>query len=264
MISRFVVVLIGIPVVYGLLVWHDISRFALFALTALLGQQELHRLFAHPGARPPILEYALGVSMMWAAETQGERGLLLAMAFGFILPGIAIVLRGLDYSGYKSYSLGMTGLLYLPFSLSFLMMVAHITEAGGRTVFAILCLVWALDIGAYLVGCSLRGPHLAPHISPKKTVSGAIGGFLACAGTAWGLRQVGWLALSDLRLAALIVCVGVVGQISDLFESVLKRESGVKDSGALLASHGGILDRIDSLLFVGPLVYAIFSMSSLR
>ncbi|HNV69322.1 MAG TPA: phosphatidate cytidylyltransferase [Candidatus Ozemobacteraceae bacterium] len=264
MISRLVVVLIGIPAVYGLLVWHDFSRFALFAVAALLGQQELNRLFAHPGSRPPILEYTLGVSMLWAAETQGERGLLLATAFGFILPGIAIVLRGLDYSGYKSYSLGVTGLLYLPFSLSFLMMVAHISDAGGRTIFAVLCLIWALDIGAYLVGCTLQGPRLAPHISPKKTVSGAVGGVLACAIVAWSLRQIGWLGLSDLRLIALILCIGIVGQISDLFESVLKREAGVKDSGALLASHGGILDRIDSLLFVSPLVYAIFSMSSLR
>ena len=259
MMSRLIVVLIGIPAVYGLLVGHDFSRLALFAVAALLGQQELHRMFAHPGSQPPVLEYLLGLSMLWAAETQGEHGLLLATALGIVLLGVAVVLRGLDYSGYKIFSLGVTGLLYIPFTLSFLMMVAHINDAGGRAVFAVLCLIWALDIGAYLVGRTLGGPKLASHISPNKTISGAVGGMVSCAIVAWGLRLAGWLVLADLRLVALVLSIGVVGQISDLFESVLKREAGVKDSGALLAGHGGILDRIDSLLFVGPLVYALYS-----
>ncbi|MBN9343972.1 MAG: hypothetical protein BGO76_04305 [Caedibacter sp. 38-128] len=117
----------------------------------------------------------------------------------------------------------------------------------------ILLLVWSTDIGAYLFGRWLKGPKLAPTISPNKTWSGAVGGVLMCLGVATLLAQFNTSAYAQtlpwfLKHATLI---SIVSQIGDLFESWIKRKLGVKDSGSIIPGHGGILDRLDSILTIG-------------
>ena len=102
----------------------------------------------------------------------------------------------------------------------------------------------------------LLGRHkLAPRISPGKTVEGGLGGLLAGALAAWALNRLLGLEKPDLAMALLGAGAAVAGQLGDLAESLLKRTAGIKDMGNLLPGHGGILDRLDSLLFVAPLVY---------
>ena len=120
---------------------------------------------------------------------------------------------------------------------------------------------WAGDISAYLVGVSMGVRPLLPTISPKKTVEGALGGLV-------GSTVVGMLCafgivpfLTPLTGAVLGLCGGVAGQLGDLVESLMKRDVGIKDTAALLPGHGGILDRFDSLLFSGPLLYYYFRFS---
>lgn len=120
-------------------------------------------------------------------------------------------------------------------------------EPGASAALGLLAIVWALDIFAYLTGRALGRFALAPDISPKKTVEGALGGFFAAAGA--GLLVAPWMGLSTWSGTLLGAVIGVAGQVGDLFESAVKRELRVKDSGTSLPGHGGWLDRIDSLLF---------------
>jgi phosphatidate cytidylyltransferase len=119
----------------------------------------------------------------------------------------------------------------------------------GRTVaFWLLFVVWATDIGAYFAGRTIGGPKLAPAISPNKTWAGLLGG-MACAGLVGGLvaQLTALTSVTGLTLASVVLAV--VAQAGDLAESAWKRHFGVKDSGSLIPGHGGILDRVDGLLF---------------
>lgn len=115
--------------------------------------------------------------------------------------------------------------------------------------------VWAGDIAAIFAGKAFGKRLLAPRISPKKTVEGGVANLLVAVLVAWLLGRL--LGFSDVRSLGAGVAVGVLGQAGDLFESWLKRRSDVKDSGTLLPGHGGVLDRIDSVLFAAPAVALI-------
>jgi len=130
-----------------------------------------------------------------------------------------------------------------------LLWLRHQPALGRETILWIVCCTWATDIGAYVVGRSAGGARLAPRISPGKTWSGLIGGMAwsavasAAFGYAFGLGQTIPLAIVGALLA-------VVGQLGDLLESAMKRSAGVKDSGALIPGHGGLLDRVDGLIAI--------------
>ncbi|NTU76536.1 MAG: phosphatidate cytidylyltransferase [Alphaproteobacteria bacterium] len=123
-------------------------------------------------------------------------------------------------------------------------------ESGIALAFYLVVTIWATDIGAYLSGRLVGGPKLIPQISPKKTWAGLLGGMVFAGafgyGVSWGLGTQGALATGGFATA-----LAVVAQGGDIFESYVKRCAKVKDSGNLIPGHGGILDRIDGLLFAG-------------
>jgi phosphatidate cytidylyltransferase len=126
---------------------------------------------------------------------------------------------------------------------------------GGWTVIALLASIWMCDTAAYFGGRSMGRHKLFPRVSPNKTWEGAAWGFAAAVGTMLLARTLllGYLTVTD----ALVLggMVGVLGQLGDLVESLLKRDAGVKDSSSLLPGHGGVFDRFDSLIFVSPAVF---------
>ena len=135
----------------------------------------------------------------------------------------------------------------------------HDLVMGMDLVFYLLAVVWGTDIGAYIIGRVMGGPKLAPQISPGKTWAGVWGGL----GVA-GLAAVGFCLYEGVPLATkpLFLAFGLSGasQIGDLFESYVKRRAGVKESGGLIPGHGGILDRIDGLVFASILLM-LFQMA---
>jgi phosphatidate cytidylyltransferase len=133
---------------------------------------------------------------------------------------------------------------------------------GGMLLLLPVLLTWASDIGAYFVGRAIGGRKLMPSVSPGKTVAGAVGGLGASVLVAWVggrllLPRVAQLTLTPLGAVMFGAAISVAAQIGDLFESLLKREAGVKNSSSLLPGHGGVLDRFDSVLFALPVAYLL-------
>lgn len=146
------------------------------------------------------------------------------------------------------------GLLYIALPISFITPLSALPQGQWWLLF-LLVVVWVNDTGAYFAGRTLGRHKLSPEISPKKTIEGAIGGVMGGVIAAFAFAHLAGLGLNLPEAFALSAAIGVIAIVGDLAESVLKRSAGVKDSGAIIPGHGGMLDRIDSLLFTIPFLY---------
>ena len=155
----------------------------------------------------------------------------------------------------------LLGVLYLGLTLSTLSMT-RLLPLGEWLIFFLLLVTWASDTGAYLVG-TLYGRHrLAPTISPKKTVEGLVGGLIGAIIVGYTARWWFLPELSGLDCLILATLLTITGLWGDLTESAMKRSVGMKDSGRILPGHGGMLDRLDSLLFTAPVFYYYVTLAS--
>ncbi|MBD24718.1 MAG: phosphatidate cytidylyltransferase [Candidatus Marinimicrobia bacterium] len=142
----------------------------------------------------------------------------------------------------------------IPYAAVPAMALAYVINIGGAlTIFWLLAIVWATDIGAYAIGRTIGGPKLAPSISPNKTWSGAIGGVIAAVVAASALLW-GYDLIANFVLGGLAAIISVISQSGDLLESRLKRHFRVKDSGNLIPGHGGVMDRFDGLWAAAPVM----------
>ena len=195
---------------------------------------------------------------------------LLALAFVFVLFGLAIGNYGKPTAipfGHLTMTL-FAGLVF-PSMLGCLLRLRLVYELGPALVFVPLCISFGSDTFALFAGMLFGKHKLAPHVSPKKTVEGGIGGIVGGVfGMAFMWAIIHWTIGYDLCTWWEAVILGVVGsiisQMGDLSFSVIKREFGVKDYGKLLPGHGGILDRFDSVTFVSPCVWLLLTMWILR
>jgi phosphatidate cytidylyltransferase len=193
-------------------------------------------------------------------------GPLLAMMIGVVVPGLYFLARFGDMTTVAPrWAYAITAIFYCGFTATTLAMAKRDFDAGGDVVLLILLLAWVGDTGAYFAGRFLGKRKLYPEVSPKKTWAGAFGG-LAGALAAAAIMKVlrfdehgGHLSWLDVVLIA--IPGGILGQLGDLVESLVKRSVGVKDSGTLLPGHGGMLDRIDAVLFIGPYVYLYLNLA---
>jgi phosphatidate cytidylyltransferase len=203
----------------------------------------------------PRLAYLALVLLLLLSITIWARGVA-----GRPLGSAATTVLGVLYTGgllsfgyairYHDYAAG--GIHLGPISLA----------AGGVLLGLPVILTWATDTGAYFVGRAVGGRKLIPSVSPAKTISGAIGGVVASVLVTWlyvafVLRPTAQLAMTVGGIIIFGLGVSVAAQIGDIFESLLKREAGVKDSSTLLPGHGGVLDRLDSLFFVLPTAHVM-------
>lgn len=146
------------------------------------------------------------------------------------------------------------GLLYVGFLGAHIVLLRFVPDGSSWLVIG-TAITACSDTGAYFVGRSIGRNKLCPNISPNKTIEGAVGGIVAGLAAAAGFALLLQLSFSWTFLLLSAFLLSIVGIIGDLTESIVKRGTGTKDSGTLLAGHGGILDRVDSLLFVGPVLY---------
>jgi phosphatidate cytidylyltransferase len=206
---------------------------------ALVGASEERRRMAMFAVSVPLaILCPLAAGISWLAFV------LMMGAFFFVL------LTG------RSLALAL-GVLYVCVPVMALLLLRGQAPDGYGLLLAFwaLALVWATDIGAYFAGRSIGGPKLAPRVSPSKTWAGLAGGVLAALLTGFALHRFAGL---PIQLAAASGLLAVAAQLGDLLESAMKRRAGVKDSGALLPGHGGVMDRLDGVVAAAPLAAALF------
>jgi len=250
--KRILTALVFIPIVLWCL-WR--GGWAFFALTltvslvAIFELQEMLDSMKEPVFRP--LLYVASVCLLGAIHLHGELWVSPVMCAAFLAVAIGELVSPLAQP-FRRGGLMLLSLFYGAFLPShFLLLRRH--PQGLAYVLLVLLGTWAADTGAYFVGMRWGKHKLAPRISPNKSVEGALGGLVAAAlvtGYLDSRLQIG--LVPGWILGLLIALAAMTG---DLFESALKREAGVKDSGWILPGHGGVLDRIDSLLFAAPAIY---------
>lgn len=238
-----------VPVAIACL-WYGGVAFVLLAAIAAAGMgAEWGTIIGNPTAHWPgwLLPAGLAAATVLAGSGQPAAAALVLLVAAALLAAVS--------PGRRAWSLA--GVLYLGPTAIALPWLRADPVAGFANVLFLLLLVWASDIGAYLVGRCVGGPKLAPRISPGKTRSGAVGGLLAAIGVAWLAAHLLQPPAAAWPIVPLAAVLGVAAQAGDLFESWVKRHFGVKDSGRSIPGHGGLLDRLDAVLAVAPLVAAL-------
>lgn len=258
--QRSLTALIGIPVVLACGWLGGWWAFAACAFLVGLGAYELQRMMLHEGYRPLIIiSAALSLLFLIASMLPHQRSLLLAVGLSLALLVTFPILffrKQLD-GAVVDWSLTLAIAIYLGWPLSLILMLRGFQiglSSGLWWLLTLLLGVWGFDTGAFFAGHFLGRHKLAPNISPGKTWEGVLGGlvFSVAAALLFTVRPLGVNWLLAILLGLLI---GVAATLGDLAESLIKRQTHVKDSGMIMPGHGGILDRIDSLLFAVIVVY---------
>jgi phosphatidate cytidylyltransferase len=233
---------------------------ALIAAALAVGVREFFSLLRSRGLRPMrLVGFALSAAFFLDVAFPGWLGAPFAPLGALLLLTVALS-RGADYESVSSAGATLLGAVYvgaLGGTIGALRLLPPVDEGPWR-VLLLLVVIMTADTFAFFVGHALGRRRLAPAVSPGKSVEGAIGGI---AGGILGAFIVRYLGLPDMppwHAAALGAVVATLGIVGDLGESLLKRWAGVKDSGALFPGHGGMLDRLDSLLFGAPVLYYYF------
>ncbi len=290
MIKRVVTAVVLIPLVLLLVLKAPLYVMAIVAgAVALLAVAEFLKLAAHYGVQPlwrPTYGYVV-LFFLFVIAASANRvplvettsmiyGLALAVAVApFVF--LTIAMRGAKLaSGYPAAAAAVFAFTYIAIPMALLVQIRQ-QPVGAILVVYTLLVVWAGDVFAYFVGKAIGRHRMSPEISPKKTWEGAVASVVASVvvGTLWFQHSAGistWLLQAGLIerrdgmfglqqpslgvIVALSAIVNVAAQLGDLVESLIKRGAAVKDSGAILPGHGGMLDRIDAMLFAVPVVWA--------
>ena len=261
---RVVTAAIGVPLII-LAIWFGDPWITLFiAAAALAGTYEFYHI-ANFDRREPLLYLGLlwTLALVLSPHHRNPDLLPIVITAAMLVSLICLLLRPSREKAFHNWAWTIVGALYVGWMLSYWLNLRGL-EAGRNWVYLAMLTTFANDTGAFFIGRA-RGKHkLAPAISPAKTWEGAIGGLVSAILAAIVIAMV--LKLISVELGApfafrywqimiLGFLVGLFAQLGDLVESLLKRKMGVKESGNLLPGHGGVLDRFDSLIFVGPVVY---------
>lgn len=260
LLSRILVAVVGLPVVLGV-VW--LGGWWLCVLAIVAGVIALHELYgmARP-LRPLALAGYTGLALtLLGAQLGGPvwmvGGFLTTVAFAFLLKGISETRQSLTVAVATT----VLGVAWVGFGLAYLMLLRGLPENGRLAVFTVLIAVFGADTLAYFVGRLIGRHKMAPVLSPGKTWEGLAASTVAAVLIPFfALYNQHFLSTGDSLVLGAVIAVAC--PVGDLFESAVKRDFGVKDSGSLLAGHGGVLDRIDAPLFAAiAAYYAILALT---
>jgi phosphatidate cytidylyltransferase len=254
--SRVLVAAVGVPLIIGGAYLGGWWLWGLVAMISLLAQWEYYQLTP-----------AKGLSLQAVAGLSGGLIMLIYLKLGTALwVGLSVLwllaLLGWEaFKGRVDHSISRTsvtvfGVIYVPVLLGHMVLLrGDCMLPGFKLLVMTLILIWVNDTGAYFTGLTMGRKPLAPKVSPKKSWEGFWGGMILSVAAALVLARYWVWELTLLNAGLVALGVVIFGTLGDLFESLLKRDAGVKDSGSLLPGHGGILDRFDSLMFALPFVY---------
>ena len=255
LVSRILVAAVLLPLVIGLVY---LGGWWLFALAIVGGLLALHELYVMARElRPLVLGGYLGfVTTLLGLQLGGIDWMLGGLLATFVLAFVVYGLGGVRQSATTSFGITILGVAWVGAGIGCLLLVRDIPEFGFWAVMAVLFTVFAADTGAFFVGRTLGRHRMAPAISPNKSWEGFVGGVVAAIGMAFVILYKDrdeFLTIPESLVLGLVIALAAV--LGDLFESAVKRDLDVKDSGRVLGGHGGMLDRLDSLLWAGPAAY---------
>lgn len=262
--TRIITAFIGFLIAVAAITFGGYVYDAILILLALIGWRELGRMLEKQNISMPILGGGACILVGMAALSLEYYTLALAV---FLISLFCIWMRftfSRDHLDLKDMAFSSFAIIYASFGFSALLLIRkdaflqdlHLPFVSDYTGMIVLWLLlfatWASDTFAYFAGVAFGKHKIVPHISPNKTAEGYIGGFIGCIVTGFLFAFIVGIPYSMGVSVGIIA--GVLAPLGDLFESKLKRTCGVKDSGALLPGHGGVLDRFDSLFFTAPAV----------
>ncbi|MEZ4387517.1 MAG: phosphatidate cytidylyltransferase [Candidatus Krumholzibacteriia bacterium] len=252
---RLLAILVGVPCLYIITERGGAFFLILIDLMIILGLHEFFLLMEAKGYRPSRwLGYSGALVVSWHAYSGGP-GLTLIMTVILLLIMSREVFRQQVDQALTNIAVTVLGVMYVGWLGSHFILLR---ELGSDLVYFGTLVIWACDTLAYVVGVSFGRRKLVPHISPGKTWAGAVGGLVGGALAGWLCAITFVSVVTPLSGTLLGLLCAVVGQVGDLVESLLKRDAGLKDSARLIPGHGGVLDRVDSLLFTIPLLFYWF------
>ncbi len=265
-IKRVLTSIVLVPVLY-VIVWElpPVYFTGLVVVAAVIGQYEFYRMARNRGIKPHVvLGCAFGVLV--ALSFYPGLSLFRGMGGAFcITAGMFAIMSARLFSSrpvegaLEDIAATLLGVFYVALLFGFQAAIRK-CDGGKQWIVFLYLVIWASDTGAYYIGSSLGKHKLYPKISPKKSVEGLIGGMVAAAGAAL-LCRVWFLPAVGVQEAAVLgLVLAVAGTLGDFVESLFKRSAGVKDSGSLIPGHGGMLDRMDSMLFAAPVLYYYLGM----
>lgn len=270
---RILTALVMAPLAFWIIGWAPEWLYLLVLLAIV--ERALYEFFAlsrHAGLKTvPVIGYVGGAALCLAQAAEIRwPGIPSSCVLLVLVASVLLTLTvGLWRPPELKYFLSATaatifGIIYIGFMLSWLVPLRFSPSMGSRNLALFLFLVIIFgDIFALFVGRAVGRIKLSPQISPKKTVEGAIGGFFGSLLVAWVFAHWFWQTEPVKTVILNASLVAVAGQVGDLVESALKRAGDVKDSGNLLPGHGGLLDRIDSLVFAVPALWIIVALSAI-
>ncbi len=220
-----------------------------------IGISEFYRMALPLRTVERTLAIPLGSTLIFTPFTGSDRMVSVVIGMLFLTFSLLFLfrIRTIESAAHE-VALALLAFLYIPFLMMHIVLLRQ-TAYGVQWLFVIMLIVMTNDSAAYYTGCNFGKTRLYPLVSPKKSIEGSVGGLI---GSLCGTMLAKYTFFPQLTLFDAIVMalvIGMVGQAGDLFESLLKRSFSVKDSGTLIPGHGGVLDRMDSILFAAPVTY---------
>ena len=256
-IKRWISGVIAVPILFAIIFYGSEVVFSAFIIIIIIGAViEYNRMVFNGGFFPEKLQALIIAILVPLAAFSGDLRIVLAVIAFSMIAVFSLSLLGMNGQSIDTVSVGklVFGFIYIPFMLSHFILLRH-SEDGIMWIFFILVLAFSGDIAAFYVGRSVGKRKLMPLVSPGKTVEGTAGLLIGSIVGCVFFQHFFLPRLPVFHAAALGLSGGIMGQLGDLCESVIKRASGVKDSGSLVLGHGGLLDRLDCLIFIAPYVY---------
>jgi len=227
--------------------------FAVVVAGALVGCWELFTLLRRAGFSP-LWPFGMALALAFLLDAYLQPGVIAPAALAILLIAslsYMVLWQRLDAS-LSDWAVTWVPPLYIGFLLAFPLALRQM-PGGDRWIYLILAVTWITDIAAFFAGRFFGRHRFFPRISPRKTVEGAIGGLIA--GVISGALLAVYFGADVLPVVAFALVASVAAEAGDLAESLIKRQLQTKDSGQLIPGHGGVMDRLDSLLFVGVVAY---------
>jgi len=257
MLPRILTSLVTIPIVIACVYFGGVAFLILVLLLAMVSINEFYNMMQKKDFQPA---YWVGhfftaffiIFAYYALNKNWEPAHSAILTVAVLATMVSTLFLKRPKHAIVDIAVTLLGMFYIGWFFSYFLFIRALTDKGGYLLF-LMVTIWAFDVVAYFVGSKFGRHKLFPSVSPKKSIEGAVAGFIFCLIAA---GVFGYYAGFDLTHSIILgAIIGVVAQMSDLVESLIKRDAGVKDSSQLVPGHGGVLDRMDSFILAAPVVY---------